>query len=108
MDSMDDPKLFNVAPYRAPELSGIGQWFNSPPLKLAGLKGEVVLVDFWTYSCINCIRTLPYLEAWYEAYKNNGFVIIGVHSPEFRVRKNRRQRGEIRQGLQTYLPGRAG
>lgn len=85
--TMNDSELFNVSPYKAPELTGTQQWFNSQPLKLADLKGKVVLVDFWTYSCINCIRTLPYLEAWYEAYKNDGFVIIGVHAPEFAFEK---------------------
>ncbi len=85
---MDDSKIFNVAPYRAPEFLGNRQWFNSKPLTMAKLKGKVILIDFWTYSCINCIRTLPYLEAWYEAYKDNGFVIIGVHSPEFEFEKN--------------------
>ena len=87
MDTMNESELFNVAPYRAPELAANRQWFNGPPLTLAGLKGKVVLVDFWTYSCIDCIRTFPYLEAWYEAYRDNGFVIIGVHSPEFAFEK---------------------
>jgi cytochrome c biogenesis protein CcdA/thiol-disulfide isomerase/thioredoxin len=67
----------------APELTGIDHWLNSPPLTLAGLRGKVVLVDFWTYSCINCIRTLPYVEGWYEKYAADGFVVIGVHTPEF-------------------------
>lgn len=60
-----------------------GPWHNSPPLTLAGLKGKVVLVDFWTYSCINCRRTIPYLAAWHERYAAEGLVIVGVHSPEF-------------------------
>lgn len=68
---------------KAPELSGITGWINSPPLTLSELKGKVVLIDFWTYSCINCLRTLPYLKNWYHDYKNDGFVIIGVHAPEF-------------------------
>ncbi|WP_320150353.1 cytochrome c biogenesis protein DipZ [uncultured Tolumonas sp.] len=67
----------------APEITGITQWFNSSPLTVTQLKGKVVLVDFWTYSCINCIRTLPYIERWYEQYKEQGLVVIGVHSPEF-------------------------
>ena len=67
----------------APELVGISHWINSPPLTLAGLRGKVVLIDFWTYSCINCIRTLPYTIDWYNKYKDQGFVVIGVHSPEF-------------------------
>jgi thiol-disulfide isomerase/thioredoxin len=67
----------------APELTGIDHWLNSKPLTLAGLRGKVVLVDFWTYSCINCIRTLPYVEGWYQKYAADGFVVIGVHTPEF-------------------------
>jgi cytochrome c biogenesis protein CcdA/thiol-disulfide isomerase/thioredoxin len=62
---------------------GQGAWINSPPLTLAGLKGKVVLVDFWTYSCVNCVRTLPYLRAWDQRYRDQGLVIVGVHSPEF-------------------------
>jgi cytochrome c biogenesis protein CcdA/thiol-disulfide isomerase/thioredoxin len=72
----------------APELTGGQTWFNSSPLTLAGLKGKVVMVDFWTYTCINCIRTLPYTKAWYEKYKDKGFVLIGVHTPEFEFEKN--------------------
>ncbi len=71
---------------RAPALAGISQWLNTPgdrPLTLAGLKGRVVLVDFWTYSCINCQRTLPHLEAWNRAYAGDGLTIVGVHTPEF-------------------------
>ncbi len=71
---------------RAPTLAGISQWLNTPgdrPLTLAGLKGRVVLVDFWTYSCINCQRTLPHLEAWNRTYARDGLTIIGVHTPEF-------------------------
>jgi cytochrome c biogenesis protein CcdA/thiol-disulfide isomerase/thioredoxin len=67
----------------APDFTGIDNWLNSKPLTLASLHGKVVLVDFWTYSCINCIRTLPYLESWYQKYAADGFVIVGVHSPEF-------------------------
>lgn len=72
-----------------PNFEGATQWLNSEPLTLAQLKGKVVLVDFWTYSCINCIRTLPYLTAWHEKYKDAGLVIIGVHSPEFEFEKSR-------------------
>ena len=67
----------------APEFAGIDHWLNSSPLTMAGLRGKVVLVDFWTYSCINCIRTLPYVEGWYQKYAADGFVVVGVHSPEF-------------------------
>lgn len=71
----------------APEVIGIQQWLNSQPLTLQSLRGKVVLIDFWTYSCINCIRTLPYMNAWHEKYAMNGLVIIGVHSPEFDFEK---------------------
>jgi cytochrome c biogenesis protein CcdA/thiol-disulfide isomerase/thioredoxin len=72
----------------APELIEGGRWFNSEPLKISGLKGKVVLVDFWTYTCINCIRTLPYLKNWHEKYADKGLVIIGVHTPEFEFEKS--------------------
>src|SRR6202522_1846849 len=71
-----------------PDLSGATLWINSPPLTPASLRGKVVLVDFWTYSCINCLRTLPYIKAWNEQYKNSGLVIIGVHTPEFPFEKD--------------------
>src|SRR5581483_11844969 len=70
----------------APEFTGNSHWLNTPddrPLTLRGLRGKVVLVDFWTYSCINCIRTLPHLRAWYAAYHRDGLEIVGVHTPEF-------------------------
>jgi cytochrome c biogenesis protein CcdA/thiol-disulfide isomerase/thioredoxin len=70
----------------APDFQGISAWFNTPgdrPLHLAGLRGHVVLVDFWTYSCINCQRALPHVEAWWRAYRRDGLVVVGVHSPEF-------------------------
>lgn len=67
----------------APDFTGITHWLNTPPLTMAQLRGKVVLVDFWTYSCINCLRTLPYLKRWYEAYHDRGLVIVGVHTPEF-------------------------
>jgi cytochrome c biogenesis protein CcdA/thiol-disulfide isomerase/thioredoxin len=67
----------------APEVGGIVQWINSKPLTLRQLRGKVVLVDFWTYSCVNCLRTLPHLKAWDAAYRQDGLVILGVHSPEF-------------------------
>jgi thiol-disulfide isomerase/thioredoxin len=70
----------------APEFTGNRAWFNTPgerPLTLEGLRGTVVLIDFWTYTCINCIRTLPYLKAWDERYRDRGLVTVGVHTPEF-------------------------
>ncbi len=66
-----------------PPLDGAETWLNSPPLTAASLKGKVVLIDFWTYSCINCLRSIPYIEAWWEKYKDQGLVVIGVHAPEF-------------------------
>jgi cytochrome c biogenesis protein CcdA/thiol-disulfide isomerase/thioredoxin len=76
---------------QAPEIRGIDEWINSKPLSLEQLRGKVVLIDFWTYSCVNCLRTLPHLKAWDRAYRKDGLTIIGVHSPEFafeRVPKN--------------------
>jgi cytochrome c biogenesis protein CcdA/thiol-disulfide isomerase/thioredoxin len=68
---------------RAPDFRDISHWFNSKPLSLQSLRGKVVLVDFWTYSCINCLRTLPHLKAWWRDYERRGLVIVGVHTPEF-------------------------
>ena len=68
---------------QAPEFQGISQWLNSKPLTLASLRGKVVLIDFWTYSCVNCIRTLPYVKRWYDTYRDAGLVVVGVHTPEF-------------------------
>jgi cytochrome c biogenesis protein CcdA/thiol-disulfide isomerase/thioredoxin len=73
---------------KAPEFTGITGWLNSDPVTLESLKGKVVLVDFWTYSCINCIRTLPHVTAWYDTYKDQGFVVVGVHAPEFAFEKD--------------------
>ena len=71
-----------------PSLAGATQWFNSAPLSPESLRGKVVLVDFWTYSCINCIRSLPYVNAWAQKYRDHGLVVIGVHSPEFAFEKD--------------------
>jgi cytochrome c biogenesis protein CcdA/thiol-disulfide isomerase/thioredoxin len=71
-----------------PPLDGATGWLNSPPLTREGLRGKVVLVDFWTYSCINCLRSLPYVNGWYEKYKDHGLVVIGVHAPEFAFEKD--------------------
>ena len=75
---------------KAPEIIEGGEWFNSEPLKISELKGKVVLIDFWTYTCINCIRTLPFLRDWHEKYEDDGLVIIGVHTPEFEFEKSAR------------------
>lgn len=70
-----------------PPLSGAVEWLNSPPLTAEGLRGKVVLIDFWTYSCINCLRSIPYVKAWAEKYKDHGLVVIGVHTPEFALER---------------------
>jgi thiol-disulfide isomerase/thioredoxin len=82
-----DKNIFN----KAPELTGIKGYINTAnnqSIKLSDYKGKVVLIDFWTYTCVNCIRTIPYLNTWYDRYSDQGFVIIGVHSPEFEFEKN--------------------
>jgi thiol-disulfide isomerase/thioredoxin len=66
-----------------PPLDGLGPWINSPPLTREALRGKVVVVDFWTYSCINCLRSIPFVRAWDEQYRKDGLVVIGVHAPEF-------------------------
>ena len=71
-----------------PSFAGATTWLNSPPLDAASLRGKVVLIDVWTYTCINWLRTLPYVRAWAEKYKNQNLVVIGVHSPEFEFEKN--------------------
>ena len=78
------PKLNVKHPYLAPELTGLDHWINTPqPLTLASLRGKVVIVDFWTFGCINCQRTLPHLRALYAKYHAAGLEIVGVHAPEF-------------------------
>ncbi len=71
----------------APEFTGISNWINSDALTMAELRGDVVLIDFWTYTCVNCIRTLPYIRQWQEKYADHGLVIVGVHTPEFDFEK---------------------
>jgi thiol-disulfide isomerase/thioredoxin len=71
-----------------PSLSGAVEWLNSKPLTADDLKGKVVVVDFWTYSCINCLRSIPYVRAWAEKYRDHGLVVIGVHAPEFAFERN--------------------
>jgi cytochrome c biogenesis protein CcdA/thiol-disulfide isomerase/thioredoxin len=88
----------------APPLIGATQWFNSPPLTGEMLRGKVVLVDFWTYSCINCLRTLPYLKAWNEKYRDQGLVIIGVHAPEFAFEKDARNVEQAIRDLAVTYP----
>lgn len=76
-------------PYDAPKIEGIADWINSEPLGPEQLKGKVMLVDFWAYSCVNCVRTLPYLAEWDKKYRDKGLVIIGVHAPEFEFEKEK-------------------
>jgi len=71
-----------------PSLDGAVEWLNSPPLTREALRGKVVVIDFWTYSCVNCLRTLPYVRAWYDKCKDQGLVVIGVHAPEFAFEKD--------------------
>lgn len=88
----------------APALNGATQWLNSPPLTTEMLRGKVVLVDFWTYSCINCLRTLPYLKAWDEKYRAQGLLIVGVHAPEFAFEKDLNNVATAVRDLGIYYP----
>jgi cytochrome c biogenesis protein CcdA/thiol-disulfide isomerase/thioredoxin len=88
---------------KLPPLEGATEWLNSPPLTAAGLRGHVVVIDFWTYSCINCLRALPYVKAWYEKYRDKGLVVIGIHAPEFAFEKDLRNvRREVQDLGVTY------
>jgi cytochrome c biogenesis protein CcdA/thiol-disulfide isomerase/thioredoxin len=78
----------SAVPVTLPDLSGATAWINSPPLTAESLRGKVVVVDFWTYSCINCLRSLPTIQAWYDKYKDSGLVVLGVHTPEFPFEKD--------------------
>lgn len=93
--------LFNIASGTpAPDFTGIDKWLNTnKPLTIAALKGKVILVDFWTYTCINCIRTLPHIATWYDKYKNDGFVVVGVHTPEFQFEHDT---GNVLNAIKTY------
>lgn len=79
-------------------LSVTAQWLNSPPLNRDDLRGKVVLVEFWTYGCINCLHTLPYVKAWSEKYRRDGLLVIGVHTPEFGFEKDR---GNVERAVRT-------
>ena len=82
-----DRKVGGEVGDRAPEFGGIAAWINGGPLTMEELRGQVVLIDFWTYTCINCIRTFPYLKQWNSRYSDDGLVVVGVHSPEFEFEK---------------------
>lgn len=91
--AMSDSDLIVTPPTgdekEVPEITGIASWINSEPLTFEEQRGKVLLVDFWTYTCVNCIRTLPFLKAWHEKYADHGLVIVGVHTPEFDFEKDR-------------------
>jgi thiol-disulfide isomerase/thioredoxin len=89
-------------------LERANEWLNSPPLTPAALRGKVVLIDFWTYTCINWLRTLPYVRAWAEKYKDQGLVVIGVHAPAFAFEKKHKQRSLGREGDVGRLSGGSG
>ena len=102
LDNLNGDALTNLGP--APEFVGVTNWLNTEEaLSVSSLKGKVVLVDFWTYTCINCIRTLPHVTSWYEKYKDEGFVVVGVHTPEFEFEKKTENVADaIRQYNITY------
>src|SRR5216683_1278727 len=79
----DVPFTVAAAQETAPNFVGISNWFNSKPLNISDLRGKVVLVDFWTYGCVNCVNTLPRVTELYAKYKDRGLVVVGVHTPEF-------------------------
>lgn len=96
-------KMSVNTPYTAPELQDIEAWINTSGMTLEELKGKVVLIDFWTYSCINCIRTIPFVQGWYDKYKDDGLVVIGVHAPEFAFeRKLKNVQDAVREYGITY------
>ncbi len=86
--SISDNNILNVSSTPAPAFVGLTNWLNSSPLTISSLKGRVVLVDFWTYSCINCIRSIPYVEKWYQTYSDKGLIVVGVSTPEFAFEHN--------------------
>ena len=88
----------------APELAGISSWINSEPFTLESRRGNVVLVDFWTYTCINCIRTFPYLREWHRKYADQGLVVVGVHTPEFEFEQNRENVVRAAMGFELEYP----
>jgi len=96
-EAQQPPSIIGLSPLYG--LSGATGWLNSKPLTAKELKGKVVLVDFWTYSCINCLRSLPYLRAWADKYKDSGLVVIGVHTPEFDFEK---QQPNVQKAVQKF------
>jgi thiol-disulfide isomerase/thioredoxin len=86
--AIDKPVIVADAGIAAPNFVGIKTWLNSAPLNIDGLRGKVVLVDFWTYGCYNCVNTLPYVTRLYNTYKDKGLVVVGIHTPEFPFEKS--------------------
>ena len=86
-------------PTPAPEFTGIANWLNAPPQTIAGLKGKVVLVEFWTYSCINCIHVLPHVKQWDARYRDQGLAVIGVHTPEY---GEERSTANVRRAIERF------
>jgi len=97
--AVTDGSSLPVLAQAMPEFTDIEAWIGSEPLTAAGLKGKVVLIDFWTYSCINCIRTLPYVTSWHEKYKDKGFTVVGVHTPEFAFEK---EEANVREAMERH------
>jgi cytochrome c biogenesis protein CcdA/thiol-disulfide isomerase/thioredoxin len=93
----EEERLDDFGP--APEFQAIEGWINSQPLTMQALRGKVVVIDFWTYSCINCLRTLPHVTAWYENYRDEGLVVVGVHTPEFAFE---REPGNVRRAVRDH------
>ena len=89
---------------QAPEIEGIAQWLGSEPLSIRDLRGQVVLLDFWTYSCVNCVRTFPQLGEWHDKYRDDGLVILGIHTPEFDFEKDTSNVREAAQDLGVTWP----
>ncbi|SAL39142.1 redoxin domain-containing protein [Caballeronia cordobensis] len=84
---------------QAPDFAGIDNWVNSAPLDLKQLRGKVVLVDFWTFDCINCVHTLPHVKEWYSRYRDKGLVVVGVHTPEYTFE---RDLGNLQNAVKKY------
>jgi thiol-disulfide isomerase/thioredoxin len=97
--SSTDAKMSALPQKRLPEFQGISEWLNGSPLTISSLKGQVVLVQFWTFSCINCQRTLPYVVQWHQKYASRGLKVIGVHTPEFGFE---RDANNVKQALRKY------
>jgi len=99
VDGADTARGSAVIGRNAPEFAGIDHWLNGPPLTMQALRGKVVLVDFWTYGCINCFHTLPHVEAWDKQYGAKGLTVIGVHTPEF---PSERVTDNVKDAIQRY------